>query len=158
MFVKNCQDKMGFTLLELLLVIGILAIITAIGSGYYRNYARNVEFDSAAKNMLFSLKKAQAKAMAGEGALKWGVHVVNGTSDYYEIFSTPTNYADASRITSETIYISGSVALSDPSEGNSTDIIFDKISGAAAAASVAFSFEGSIKTITITATGNMYSL
>ncbi len=158
MRTKNLQNIAGFTLLELLMVISILAVITAIGSGYYRNYARNIEFDAAAKTMMFALKKAQAKAMAGEGTMKWGIHAVNGAEDYYEIFSTPTNYADSSKTISETTYVSSLLAFSDPSEGNSTDIIFDKINGAASAASVVFSFEGSTKTITVTAAGNIYSL
>lgn len=147
----------GFTLLELLLVIGIIAVMAATGNGYYRNYVKNVEFDTVAKNALFDLKNAQSKAMSGEEDVKWGIHFVNGSDDYYELFLTPTIYSDPARSTRFNVYLPGTITFSNPAEGFNTDIIFDKISGSATSSSVSFVFEGATKTITVTSQGTIYS-
>jgi hypothetical protein len=103
------------------------------------------------------LKTARAKSMNGEDDMKWGVHFVNGTSDYYELFSTPTNYADGSRVTKETVYLSGGVAFSYPTEGNTTDIIFDKIYGSTTPATyVTVTAENNYATTTISSNGQIY--
>lgn len=146
----------GFTLFELLLVIAIIAILATVGSGYYRNYVKSVEFDIAAKGIIFDLKNAQAKAMASEDNVKWGIHFVNGSNDYYELFSTSTDYSDPLKLVKSVSYLPGTVIFTNPAEASNLDIIFNKVSGASSALSVTISFEGSSKTINVTAVGNIY--
>lgn len=146
----------GFTLFEVLVTISVLAVLSAAGVGYYRNFVRNVEFDSVAKGIIFDLKNAQSKAMAGEDDVKWGIHFVNGSEDYYELFSTPTSYSDTLAIVKTTVYLPGAIAFSTPAEGVAADIIFDKITGAPSNSTVTIFFEGESKTITATAAGNIY--
>ncbi|MBI4812427.1 prepilin-type N-terminal cleavage/methylation domain-containing protein [Candidatus Falkowbacteria bacterium] len=146
----------GFSLLELLLVIGILAVLASIGFGFYQGFVRGSEVDLAAKEIVFNLKKAQAKSMAGEDGKKWGAHFVNGASDYYEIFSTPTDYNDGAKTIESTVYLSGGVSFTEPAV--SSDIIFDKIRGTLSSQSsvVVSSPAGGSKTITVTTMGNIY--
>lgn len=147
----------GFSLFEVLLAMGIIAVLGVVSTGYYRNYVKNVEFDSTAKTIIYDLKHAQSKAMAGEDDKKWGVHFVNGASDdYYELFSTSVDYGDSSTTVKDTIYLSSAIVFTSPAEGATTDIIFDKIQGTSSASSVSLSFEGSSSTITVTAAGGIY--
>lgn len=108
--------------------------------------------------IIFDLKQAQAKAMAGEEGRKWGVHFINNSEDYYEIFSTPTNYDDASKTIETTLYLSASISFTAPIASASSTVIFDKIKGITAGTSiiVVSSISGGTKTITVTAGGSIY--
>ena len=131
---KNLKLSKGFSLFELLLVIGILIAISLGGVGFYMNYGKNVEVNSFMKTLSSDIKLAQEESMVGYGSLKYGVHFVNGTKDYYEIFSTATDYNAGTVIS--TNYLPNGISFSDPALNASKDIIFDKISGKATPFSV----------------------
>jgi prepilin-type N-terminal cleavage/methylation domain-containing protein len=145
----------GFSLLELLIVIAVIAILAGAGAGFYMNYGKSIEIKSISETMLFDLKSAQSKSMIGEGGLKWGVHFVNGVKDYYEIFSTPTNYSDVAKIVTSTIYLPNSVSFSSPTLGNSTDIIFNKISGGTTSSSISLISTNITMTVSVSTIGNI---
>ena len=150
----------GFTLLEVLITIAILAILVSFSSAYYRNIAKSRELGVSVKNIISNLKYSQGKAIAGEDQMKWGIHFINGPSafdDYYEIFSTPTVYADASTVITETIYLPSTVIFNDPAASSNKDIIFDRIKGTISAqATIGITSESNSKIITINAQGNIY--
>ncbi len=97
----------------------------------------------------------QSKAMIGEGGFKWGIHFVNAATDYYEMFSTPTDYSDGARVVLSTSYISSGFMFSDPGPSSSKDIIFNKISGGTSASSVSINSGDTTKTITVSSIGNI---
>lgn len=146
--------RFGFSLVEIILVIAVLALILSIGFGHYRNFQKNVELETAATTLIFNLRNARSRSMAGEQARKWGAHLVNGSSDYYELFSTTSDYA--SGLVDATTYLSNGVRFTDPGESASKDVIFNAINGSAAANSIALVFEDRIITITITVDGTIY--
>lgn len=145
----------GFSLLELMLVVAILAILGTAGFGMYHNFVKNVELSSMTQTIRTDLKSARSKAQAGNENYRWGIHFVNGTNDYYEVFSTPTNYADVGKEVRETIYLRGGVKFSDPMEDNNKDVIFARISGTTTAATVAVTFSGQTETINVGISGSV---
>ena len=151
------SSKKGFSLLELMIVIAILAIIAAIGSGFYSNYSKTIEIDSITANIISNLKQAQSNSMIGVGGYKWGVHFVNSTSNYYEIFSTPTDYSNGSKVITSTNYLSGGVVFTTPAQSSSQDIIFNKISGGTSASSIVITYNNTNKTISISDIGAITS-
>lgn len=147
--------KKGFSLLELLIVFAILGVIAGIGSSFYINYNKNVEINSTAQNINFNLKQAQSKSMIGEGSFKWGIHFVNGATDYYEIFSTPTDYSNVLKVIAFTFYLPNNIIFTDPATSSSKDIIFNKISGSTTASSVTISSGSTNKTVSVSIIGGI---
>ena len=142
--------------MEVLLVVGILGILSTISFGVYQGFIRDTEISMAAKNIVFDLKQARSRAMAGENGEKWGVHFINGADDYYEIFSTPTDYNDVNKTIESANYLSAAIFFVEPAV--SSTIIFNKISGNISSAfSVTISSPNNqTKIINVTAVGNIY--
>lgn len=145
----------GFSLLELLLVIAVLAVLGSIGSAYYFNVIKNIEMSTAAAGVISDLKHAQNSAMSGEAGMRWGVRFTNGGEDYYQIFSTPTDFANASTSITSTIYLPQQILFSDPSEGMTKDILFDRITGVTTATTITLASSDSTHVITIPAAGSI---
>lgn len=146
----------GFSLLELIIVIAIIAILGTAGVGYYRGFVKSVELQSVSKTLASDLHLVRSKAMIGEEGMKWGMHLVNtsGSEQYYELFSTPTNYAGGTVIATTTFSVG--LVFSDPSAGASKDIIFTKISGTTTPATIVILSEGQSATTTVTSIGTIY--
>lgn len=154
--VRRSGSTAGFSLLELLLVIGVLAILGSIGSAYYFNVVKNIEMSTAATGIISDLKHAQSSAMAGESGMRWGVHLVNGTDDYYQVFSTPTNFASASTTITSIVYLPQQIVFSDPSEGSTKDVVFERITGVVTSTTITLASSDSTRVITVPAIGSAY--
>ncbi len=146
----------GFTLLEVLIVIAIVGLLSAAGVGYFRNVVQQVSSESVVKILISDLRNAQAKAAAGEESRKWGIHVVNSATQYYQLFSTPTNYADVPTSIEATTTLASGFVFTDPAAGMSKDIIFGGIGGTTTATTLALTNEGKTTTITISSLGTIY--
>lgn len=153
--MRNNLHK-GFSLLEVLLVVALLAILASSGVGYYRSTAVQIQLKSFANGLVTDMQYARSRSVNGENSLKWGVHVVNGTNDYYEIFSTPTDYADATKSVYATTTAPKGVTFSDPADSTSKDIIFSRIAGTTTATSVSVLGETGTIVATVTAYGVIY--
>lgn len=134
--LKSSSHQTGFTLLELMLVIGMMVIIASLSRDFYGSFTGRAQLENNAKTIIYDLRNTRDKAMNGLEDRNWGVHFVNSTNDYYEIFSTPSNYSNASTTVLVMNYLKNGIVYSFPAEGASTDIIFNKISGQAASSSI----------------------
>lgn len=147
------KNSGGFSLLELLIVLGIMSLILAAGSGVYRNFGKNVELTSTSQAMSADIRHIQSKAMTGEGGLRYGVSLVNSTDDRYELFSLTDAGVYA---TTTTVYLPKSITFSDPTEGTVKNVIFSKISGSTTATTTTITSEGTFATTTISSIGTIY--
>ncbi|MFZ2310792.1 MAG: hypothetical protein WAW11_04600, partial [Patescibacteria group bacterium] len=93
------------------------------------------------------------KAMNGLEDQNWGIHFVNSTNDYYEIFSTPSNYSDVAKKILVTSYLQNGITFSSPAEGVDADIIFIKINGQVASSSIIIKTGANQRVISIQSQG-----
>lgn len=144
---------------ELLIVISVVVILGTGGTGFYQSFAQDVELKSTVRIMGADLRYVQSKSMGRIDDVKWGVHFVNAGSarHYYELFSTPTNYADGSMLVAATTTLPSGLTFSDPSSNTSKDIIFNKVSGTTTALStISVTSQGRTQTVTVSALGTIY--
>ncbi|MBI4991749.1 MAG: prepilin-type N-terminal cleavage/methylation domain-containing protein [Candidatus Harrisonbacteria bacterium] len=145
----------GFTLLELIISIGLLVIIGSIVVLNLAGFRSQRELELATENLVAYLRDAQSRAISQQASSKWGVHfdaAVND-NDSYSIFSG-NDYATGS--VQNKIFLPLSLKFSDPAEGTTKDIIFSKVSGATSPAVVKLALSGnesSFFTININANG-----
>jgi len=153
---ENMLERRGFTLLEVLLVVAMMAMIASFSIASYRNYGKSVELDSVSKNIIYDLRQMQVRAASGESRLNWGVHFVNGSTDYYELFSSPTNYLDAAKTINSAVYLPTTVHFSKPADAASLDILFSRITGETSSDFLTVSSENTNRIINVTASGAIY--
>lgn len=151
----------GFTILELIISLGIIAALAAASTIYLAQYQRSVTLDAAAKDIVSRLRLAQGRSVAGEDGDrdgrrdKWGIRFSNNAQDSYMVFYGAA-YSTAS--TTETVTLPSGIVFTDPAESTNEDIIFTAITGTTTAASITIARsdnDAESKTISIDGTGKI---
>lgn len=128
------RAQKGFTMIEILVAIGILAIIFAIGllmnMDLYRGYSRRSERDT----LVSVLERARSRAMANVNQHAWGACFDRANHNYI-IF----NGASYSGIPSDTLSGNPSVAITPATtklECGNGGIVFDQLTGDTSAVAI----------------------
>ncbi|MBN1778637.1 MAG: prepilin-type N-terminal cleavage/methylation domain-containing protein [Candidatus Buchananbacteria bacterium] len=77
-------NNSGFTLLELLLSIALLAIIAGIGIPIYHSLQTKNNLDVAVVTIVQDLRRAQIAARASDGDTSWGVYIQSDSITFYQ--------------------------------------------------------------------------
>jgi prepilin-type N-terminal cleavage/methylation domain-containing protein len=117
--IKKIRDR-GMTLIEVLLVVGLLGGMVALAIPFYQSFQVTSELDNTTHEIISALRLAQGRAMASENFEAHGVHfeAVNFTvfsGDQYDA-NDPENFTTE---TSRTLSINA----------ETTDLIFARITG-----------------------------
>jgi len=71
------EAKKGFSLIEILIVVGILAFLIGAVLVIMNSFQRGKVLDSAAEEIINSLRLAQSRTLASEGASSYGIYFEN---------------------------------------------------------------------------------
>ncbi len=157
--IKMSKSREGYTLLETVLVIGIIVMLAAIGFGSYQTFVTTVQFSSAREDIMSDLTATRESAMSGMYSDNWGVHYTNtGSQYYYDIFYTSTTFPSAFTVTTTRVFLPTGIVFTDPSSitGSST-IMFTNTTGTTTTSSVSIGDNyNDSSTINVTPSGNVY--
>ena len=152
----------GFTILELVISIAIIAIISVAISTNLISFQRVASLDAAAKDIVSQLRSVQNKALSGEDGNSdgtgdsWGVRFSNSTYDTYaEFYGASFNSANVTGTTT----LSSSVIFINPASSATKDIVFTKITGTTSPSTIIIQTQDGSQTKTInvaTSTINFY--
>jgi prepilin-type N-terminal cleavage/methylation domain-containing protein len=114
------ENKKGFSLLEVILSLGIIVLITGISVSIYQSYQIRNNLDLASFSIVEGLYRAQILSKASKGDSIWGVYATTSKVVVFKgssFDSRDINFDEENDI-SETISISGI-----------SEIVFDKLTG-----------------------------
>ncbi len=128
--IKNSKllSKSSFTLIETLIVVGIIALMVSASVLELSNFKSRRNFDLDAEKIVEAIKNAQVKATQQESGDDWGIRFnnVSGGSQTYEIFKG-SSYSDTKVISSQGL--SNASLYTNPSAGESFWMAFEKRTG-----------------------------
>lgn len=122
--------KTAFTLIEVLVIIGLIIILTGLAVPVFQVFQKESVLNNSTQEIINALRLAQNKTAASEGASSWGV--------YFEDITSPHQY---------TLFKGGSYALRDSSfdeihklsqlleiyeidlQGAGSEIVFNRVEG-----------------------------
>lgn len=114
------KQQAGFTLIEIILTVALLALIGGIGVPVYASFQNRNSLDMAASAYAQSLRRAQTQAMGVVGDSAWGVRADSGSITVFK----GNNYAARDTAYDEVFTIASSISLAGQQEA-----VFAKFSG-----------------------------
>ncbi|HUW71938.1 MAG TPA: hypothetical protein VMV66_01940 [Candidatus Humimicrobiaceae bacterium] len=119
----------SFTLIEILIVVGVLAILIAMAFPAFRSFQAESDLNDSADKIINTLRLAQSKTLASEGASQWGIYFSTSTIPHQYTLFQGVNYA--SRVTSsdEVYDLPESVEIYDINLVGEPEVIFDRLIG-----------------------------
>ena len=156
-FKLHYSSSTGFTLLEMLLSVGIITIISVIGVSSFLNINRDRALTAEVEKVLSLIAKARTFTISEKDGGAYGVHFEQGKA---VLFLGPTYNAGAGSNQAQTV--NGAVRISAISlSGGGSEVLFRKLTGTAVQSgtiTIALVKDPSVtKVITIALTGVAYS-
>lgn len=117
---RNCNYQSGVTLLEILLVVGIIAVISAFSIPVYETFKNRNDLSLATTLSANALHRASELAMASDGDTSWGVKFVTSSI----IIFKGASYISRDPNFDEKSDLSSNILINDTNE-----VLFQKYSG-----------------------------
>jgi len=141
------QDLDGFTLLEILLVIGIISILLILIIPVSLDFYRNQELETQTQFLIQTLRRAQLKAMSVEFDSSYGVYISNQN---YILFKG-NSYLTRDARYDEVFNVPGIISMSGISE-----VVFSKLEGKpSTTGNIILSINSGAETISINGIGRI---
>lgn len=118
----------GITLVEVVVVIGIVVIIAVLGFPFASTFENARRFEVAGDEMMATLRRAQGRAAVGEGGSAYGVHFVAGTAASYTLFRG-NSFSGRDESYDEVYELPGTVTLAFSFAGGGSDVVFLPLRG-----------------------------
>lgn len=134
---RFCRASRGFTLIEVLIVMGITSILLVMGAMSMLSYVGSQNLESETRSIIALLRDAQTRSAGQDNESRWGVYFRNNTGDrdsYYifqadEVLVSSSTYTDVPGTTLEQRTMRSNVEFVTPETASSTSVIFAKVSG-----------------------------
>jgi prepilin-type N-terminal cleavage/methylation domain-containing protein len=120
--------KKGFSLIEILIVVGIVVLIASFGALNLFRYQHLSTLKRSSEAIVIFLRDAQSRSINQYNGQRWGVRFVNPVSGsgFYEMFSGGF-YASTSVVTR--VILPRKLQFFLPSSGSSSTVVFDNLTG-----------------------------
>jgi type II secretory pathway pseudopilin PulG len=139
------MNRRGFSLVELVAVIGIAIILATVAFIYVGGRQGTSELDASASQIVALLRQAQQNALASASSTPWGVHFDNTTSTtaYFALYASST-WSPAAEVSRASLSSRISYSTSSLAVGQTRNVLFAQGTGrVATSTSIAIRVNGS---------------
>lgn len=128
---QKLKINQGFTLIELLVIIGTMIILVTLAVPAFRAFQKESDLSNSAEQIINTLRLAQNKTLASEGASQWGVYFDTTTSPHQYVLFKGVDYAAPTRDTNfdEIHKLPKSVEIYEIDLGGGNEVVFERVSG-----------------------------
>lgn len=123
------QNKLGFTFIELLIVIAVLAVLAAIFVSTRTFFSLRPDLDNSIEEVVSALELAQSRTLASEGLNQYGVHFDTATVPNQYVLFKGSGY-DVRDVASDMVFnIPNTIEIYSISLGGSDEVVFKRVTG-----------------------------
>jgi prepilin-type N-terminal cleavage/methylation domain-containing protein len=123
--MQNLNKEKGFTLIEILIVVGLLGILFAFVSTPLVSFYRKVVFQGTTENIMAMMDEARKSTLSSYNSSQYGVHFEPTSAT---LFTGATYVVGDS--TNDVYELSNAIEISDITfNGGGSDIVFERITG-----------------------------
>lgn len=142
---RGSKPAKGFTLVELLLVIALMAMVAGFSTPFYARFLTQNSVSTVRDQLTSHLRRAQMNAMMGKNDGPWGVTFVSPKLILFQ----GASYATRITALDESFIVNPSISISGLNE-----LIYTKTTGLPnTSTSIVISGTGSVKTISVSNQG-----
>jgi prepilin-type N-terminal cleavage/methylation domain-containing protein len=117
--------KRGFTLIEILVVIVIMAILVTIVLSVFPKFNKSQALDKDAETIVQILRQARSQTLSSKNATQYGVHFGSSAATLFSGSTYSSSASDNQVFTLQTSDLIVSTGLT----GGGSDVIFIRLSG-----------------------------
>ena len=119
----------GFTLVEVLTIVGILIVLTGMAVPAFRFFGRESDLNNSAEEIINTLRLAQNKTLASEGASQWGVYFSTTTTPHQYILFEGSSFASRATSSDEVHQLSKAIEIYEIDLWGGNEVVFEKVTG-----------------------------
>jgi type II secretory pathway pseudopilin PulG len=127
--------RKGFTLIEALLIIGILFILFFVAFPNFRFFQKESDLKDSSEEIINTLRLAQSKTLASEGASRWGVYFETSTLPHQYILFKGESFANRDVLADEIHKLPNSIEIYEIDLWGGKEVVFEKVTGYASSTS-----------------------
>jgi len=123
------MNSKAFTLIELLIVIGILILLAGISIPALYSFQKNSAINNVTGEIINNLKLVRSNTLASQNLSEWGIYFTNSTIPHqYTLFKGQT-YELRDVSFDKTYQLSKDVEFSEINLNGTTEIVFERLTG-----------------------------
>jgi len=121
--------NVGVTLVELVVVIGILVILTLMSVPVFRFFQKESDLNNNTEEIINTLRFAQNKTLASERASQYGVYFDSTTSTHQYTLFKGTDFASRNSSSDEIHKLAKAVEFYEIDLNGGNELVFDRVTG-----------------------------
>lgn len=125
----NFKKAEGFTLIELVVIIGILIILIIIAFPGFNSFKKESDLENSTEEIISTLRLAQAKALASEGASQYGVFFNTSTDPHRYILFKGINYSSRATSSDEIHNLPKPIEIYEIDLWSGKETVFERVTG-----------------------------